>query len=123
MRHVRVCGCSRGCAKPHKSQWCGLKLRRRKFFLLRFGSFPSTTSIFPTKLQRRGILITASAKPFGEPGMAKEGFAARQTLVMFSPHWGWSGVLHRHHPITLLSFLSPIRGRPGPALLCWGRVT
>lgn len=62
MRHVRVCGCSHGCAKPHKSQQCGLSLHRRKFFLARFEHFPSTASTFRTEQQRREILMMASAE-------------------------------------------------------------
>lgn len=89
-------GRSRGCAKPYKSQWCGLKLHWRKSFLARFGNFPSTTSIFPTKPQRRRILITTSAKPYrgaqhheGEVRCpAAHGDGGTWAEPYFSPHWG-----------------------------------
>lgn len=56
---VCVCGCSRGCAKPHKSQQRGLSLHRRKSFLARFEHLPSTASAFPTEQQRRDIRAKA----------------------------------------------------------------
>lgn len=81
MRRVDVCGCSRGCAKPHKSQQCGLSLHRRKFFLARFEHFPSTASAFSTEEQRPEILMMASAEAF-LGGIPKEGFTAPQPTAM-----------------------------------------